>query len=739
MSRGQNHRQRTALLAFASWLPLLVLGVSTASASATLSSSSVVPLDGHLRGQDFAATVTSVSWPTEAVVDDQHEEASPRHRFVTFYVTLSVNSDVVTPGSIPISASVTAGSQAQPLNLSTIDEQLLGSGSANSWPSASQSFTVQVPDTTHAVDLVLSESGFSQAFDLWTLKRVGASPLVLYRAPGSPTVDGTASGGFNLGFTNPADGFSSNDDVAVASAQLTYFAPDGSGTTPDDPNQAYLVLGIQSSSPNVPDGGANWGHYFAGFTPLPGDRLSFTPTGGTAVTASASSSAFSTTNAAANDDGLFDSVYWFEVPAITTGGTLSVTAGPLTGIEYLGFDGANGAGPVDLTSPAATTLSFPALPPHPSAQHRPPWVGAPLPATAAARTGATDTAPAPSAGHSAGFPIWLAVLILGVLAIGVVYVERLRRRRTKQVDVQTETDIPRGTPRAEEPANAPDAVLEEGVGASEPAPVAVPEHLVPERSVGPATDLASAASQPVVNVLGPIEIKGLRRRTERRILDELLVYLVCHDHRHLRSGQIRLGIWPTGSTRTEVSEKTLRNYLSELRTCVGSEHLPDASAREGYVIEGVESDWASFQRLTREADVAGGERANELRAEALDLVRGRPFEDIGSDAYEWVTEEHLDTQMTVAIAGCALRLAGDHLEAGHLDAAEHAARSGLGGAPDDFALWQIGARALAGREDRTALRRWMADASVHLDAADLARIEAGLDANSGAPHQSVQP
>ena len=116
---------------------------------------------------------------------------------------------------------------------------------------------------------------------------------------------------FHLAFTNPADGFSSSDDAGVSSAELTYFAPDGSGTTPNDPTQAFLVVGLQSSYPSVPYGQPNSGHFFSSFTPLPGSRLTFTPTGGGAVTATATTSAFSSTNAASDDDGIFDSLYWF--------------------------------------------------------------------------------------------------------------------------------------------------------------------------------------------------------------------------------------------------------------------------------------------------------------------------------------------------------------------------------------------------------------------------------------------
>ena len=227
-------------------------------------------------------------------------------------------------------------------------------------------------------------------------------------------------------------------------------------------------------------------------------------------------------------------------------------------------------------------------------------------------------------------------------------------------------------------------------------------------------------------MLGPVEVSGLRRRSDRRIVEELLVYLVCHDHRHLRVGQILLGMRPVGSSRGDVQEKTLRNYLSELRGCVGADHLPEATGREGLQVEGVASDWANFQALTRQADTTDKDTAIELRTQALELVRGSPFE--GSLAtYTWVGEEHLDTQMIVAVVRCGLRLAEDLLETGYPEAAERAIRTAQKATWEDFDLWRVGARSFNVRGDRTGLQRWMADASRHLDPKDIARIEAELD------------
>ena len=156
---------------------------------------------------------------------------------------------------------------------------------------------------------------------------------------------------------------------------------------------------------------------------------------------------------------------------------------------------------------------------------------------------------------------------------------------------------------------------------------------------------------------------------------------------------------------------------------VGVDPQPSGYGSEGW---GLDSDWVIFQRLNREADTVSGEAARNLRTDALRLVRGCPFDGVLADSYEWVDEEHLRTTMTIAVAKCAQRLGDDLFEAGDLLGAESAASSGLRGAPDDFGLWDLGARAIDARGDRTALNRWLADASRHLDPAEMERIRAGL-------------
>ena len=252
------------------------------------------------------------------------------------------------------------------------------------------------------------------------------------------------------------------------------------------------------------------------------------------------------------------------------------------------------------------------------------------------------------------------------------------------------------------------------------------------RTVGAAavaTEVARASSpvedQAALNVLGAREIFGLEIDSGWALLIELFTYLVFHEHRHLKAAQIAIGLRPGGSR--ELDEKTVRNAITRLRRCIGPDRLPEATT-DGYLIEGVVSDWFAFQRLSRQADTTGGEEALALRKAALALVRGAPFVDVND---EWIDAERLRSHMTVAIVNCAVRLATDLLEAKRPLEAEEAASAGLRGAPRHYVLWELGAWAICDQRDRGRLELWMADARASLDDEDFERLERSVGDHLG--------
>ena len=381
------------------------------------------------------------------------------------------------------------------------------------------------------------------------------------------------------------------------------------------------------------------------------------------------------------------------MPASLTSGTLTIGAGSFSGTEFTLYTAEAGNTPLTITSPATMSVAFPAVPTS-AQQKRPPWIDAALPPTAAPSGGSAGGV-ALTTSSSGGLPIWVAVLILVGAAGLVVAIQRWRQQR----GLSWSFPWPPGSANVVPVPVAPTA--------SNTAPAAT-------ALVAPDNARIAVSSDLTVNILGPNEVIGWRQVPDRRIIGELLDFLVLHDARPMSAEQIRLAIWPTGGGHDEVSRKTFLTYLSTLRKCIGAEHLPDAIGAGGYRIKGVGSDWRTFQRLARAADGAAGSDAIALRTEALALVRGRPFEGVGSDQYEWVANEHLDTTITIAVAELALTLATDLLATGDTRASEAAARAGILGAPDDYGLWRIGAHAIEARGESTALRRWLVDAARHL-------------------------
>jgi Transcriptional regulatory protein, C terminal len=664
------------------------------------------PADGRLRGEDFTATVTGVAWPGSVRSDGADRVAGPGRRLVVFTLRVSQPTNDVGPltEGTAATAVVAIGGNQVPVDLTALDEQIEGAHITAATGTGTESFCLSVPVDQHHVDLVLSESGFSQSFDLWTLQRLAPAPAVLYRDPRLSSLTVTSPGVENDPIENPADGFESPADVSLTSATLTYFAPDGSGTTPGDPATAYLVADLVAtrgggSTFHTPE----WGHFFSTLTPLPGNRVTFTPTGGSPIEAE-SVPKESEFNNPAGDDGLVNAEYWFTVPATTTSGNIALTPGLVTGVEYTGFQGA-GAVPLTLTGTGTLAVDFPA-PPAAATQKTPSWVGKPVPAATTTASGNVASAVGSGGTSGGGFPIWLAVvLVVAVAAVAVVGERLFRQRRLAGAAAGPVTAAP----------NAPPPVVR-------PSSPTAPSATVPGPAAGPPPTLVPAKPPPlggpddlVVRVLGHVEVTGWDPPTERRAgLEALCCYLALHTERPVGSDQLLAALWPTDDEGGETTRKTLRNNLSRLRQAVGADHLPDAVAVGGYRLDGVVTDWGEFQRLAAEAATAGSPDANARLAEALAHVRGVPFEGVASAQYGWALDGPVH-EMTAAVIECAHALAASRLAGGDPAGATSAARAGLRVSRTELTLWRDLFAAAGRLEDPGAVRRLQAEARRVLD------------------------
>ena len=700
----RNHWALRRIVLVASSSVLLLVGLSGGAGAARSPTAAVTPVDGRLRGQDFTARVTSVAWPAQAVLEGRSVEATTGHRFVVFTLQLAENTNAVSPkGDDPaVTASLRWGQTVQPLSLSGLDETLNQQVDGSAWPSASQEFVASVPAGVHTVALTLSQGSFSQAFNLWSLRRVEPAPTVLYRSPDGPTVSAATSPTGTVSLSNPADGFSSTASVSVQSTTLGYFPPTGA-PGPGPASQAVLSVFLDGEFPNNPDDPSGSGHYLGAQTALPGPQLTFTPSGGAPVTATATDIG-DTNGKGTDDDGLFDATYSFVVPGNLTTGTLTVNAGTFTGAEFTLYTAEAGTTNLQIVTPITLPFTFPGVPTA-ATQPTPSWVGAPLPPTASA--GSSSTRGTASGSGSGGFPFWLAVLLLVVLAGGVVLVQRLRGARSRAGASAVADAPPTDSAAASAALGSTNEVDTSGMAAAPPA-------------------AAPTIDDPSIRVLGPVEVHGWASEPDRGVLEELLCFLVLHGPRPMSGDQIQAALRPLNGALPEVSRKTFHTYLSGLRKAIGPGHLPDANAGGGYQIVGVASDWATFEALAYEADCTEGEEAISHRRGAMALVRGVPFEGVTGGQYEWVFNEQLASAMIAAIARCALRLADDLFEAGDYTGVDDAVRAGLRAAPDDADLWRLGAQALAARQEGRALRRHLADAARHLEPEEMERLTASI-------------
>ena len=231
-----------------------------------------------------------------------------------------------------------------------------------------------------------------------------------------------------------------------------------------------------------------------------------------------------------------------------------------------------------------------------------------------------------------------------------------------------------------------DAVL--GLAARHPSGIAV---LLPpcRGACGAAADPGrpdggEPADEVEVSVLGPVEVRGVEGWFARRPkLTELVVYLAMHPE-GATTRTWSTALWPDRC----VPPQTIANRLSEARRALG--FAPDGRARlrrngERHQLVAVATDWERFGRLAAAERGPAGWRA------ALELVRGRPFDELQQG--QWTTFEGVAAEIEQAVVEAALRLGGHLLEGGDADGAAWASQKGLKASPWDERLHRLLMRA----------------------------------------------
>lgn len=198
--------------------------------------------------------------------------------------------------------------------------------------------------------------------------------------------------------------------------------------------------------------------------------------------------------------------------------------------------------------------------------------------------------------------------------------------------------------------------------------------------VGPCGQSPSRAHEVEVRFLGPVDVVGAARPFSRVWALDLVVYLATR-RAGASNDEWQAALWPDRVLAAPSLHSTASAARRSLGTATdGTDHLPRAHGRLE-LGQGVTSDWARFQALSRSDDPKDWE-------EALNLVRGRPFHGLRSP--DWPVLEGITATIESSVVDVASRYAEHVLSEGTSAAkAEHGARQALLVSPYDERMYRI--------------------------------------------------
>ncbi|MFI6688391.1 LysM peptidoglycan-binding domain-containing protein [Streptomyces sp. NPDC050485] len=258
----------------------------------------------------------------------------------------------------------------------------------------------------------------------------------------------------------------------------------------------------------------------------------------------------------------------------------------------------------------------------------------------------------------------------------------------EQDDEETDDTGDTGDGEADGPGMSAAALgADTDTGVDRPAPAE--RRIVPRPSAATSTVLAALATPPApptapqVQVLGPVSLVGACGRVgsnRRSSLVEIAAWLVLHPG--LSRKDLDEAIWPG----MRIIAESRNTAISRLRSWIGTApHLPADGPQDAYLppIKGgiyafsdqVTSDWGQFQELYQQGMHHDGPDADIALAEALALVRGRPFADVDPSKYIWAEADI--QEMISAIVDVAHELAERRRQVRDYRAAAQAVTKGM--------------------------------------------------------------
>ncbi|WP_331726904.1 LysM peptidoglycan-binding domain-containing protein [Streptomyces sp. NBC_00280] len=255
----------------------------------------------------------------------------------------------------------------------------------------------------------------------------------------------------------------------------------------------------------------------------------------------------------------------------------------------------------------------------------------------------------------------------------------------EQQPAPTDTEEPDGAPDPEaEEASALAPATQSGSREQQAPSLPAPRVTAATSSVLAAlTTPPDPPAAPQIRVLGPVDVVGTLGKVEsyrRNALTEIAAWMVLHPGgtRH----ELDEAVWPG----QRILANARNSMVSKLRTWLGRDpRLPADDPQGAYLppIAGgvyafddqVTSDWAQFQELYRYGMHHTGSDADIALAQALALVRGRPFSNIDQSKYVWAEQDI--QEMISAVVDVAHELTVRRMAAGDYRAAATSAGKGL--------------------------------------------------------------
>lgn len=212
----------------------------------------------------------------------------------------------------------------------------------------------------------------------------------------------------------------------------------------------------------------------------------------------------------------------------------------------------------------------------------------------------------------------------------------------------------------------------------------------PELDADVADWFSAECTRPRLSVLGPVMVRVRGRAIAKRepLYIALIIYIALREH-GATADEIATAFGHAKSDSIRPPISVARQWLGK-NPRTGRFHLPNANETPAaqqrgigvYQVEDLLIDANLFRRLRVRGQVRGTDGINDLET-ALNLVTGRPFDQLRSRGGSWIVDTGIEHHLVCAIADVAHLLTIHYQQTGRLDLARAATETALIAAPAD--------------------------------------------------------